>query len=531
MAYKFILSHHIKRILNDAEDKQKKDIKDYAAGHLNESVLLKAPISFHRQSWASAHAPDIQLVKPSKPQHQPRAQGDKGTPKEALFDFSLGTAGVIPPFKTNVPKSPDVRYKLVPAGERSLLPPSRTSQSLYSQLEDGVLIEELPPQELMMRVPRVSQRATMTSKLLSSRSQEAVGTDDPQASADLGEQMLTQDPFTSKPSGDLSPLPVSPLPPSYTLLPMHSKGITRQDQYRRMKAFDASVLQKKELSERNVLSGEKAAKHHEQKLQQDLSDLNLNGIGPNFHRLQVFSNVLEDVVDESPTFNFILRCIKTEYDNYIAGLLDSQTSQQHLLRDQVDQMASRGTSRPDHLSQVMQRLHTLEVEAKSQLDLNQRLRDDVAHETELLNKSPENPISRRTPPVGGFSKKDEKVELCLELENMKALILEKMDELGELRVRLREKFVPVTVCTHLEQCIKETEVEVQKLLKQNEYFERSIAEMEGELKEAIVDADTSEKDARRIWHKVNSTKGLRQGTASESDDDDDDETKWNWYIS
>ena len=40
------------------------------------------------------------------------------------------------------------------------------------------------------------------------------------------------------------------------------------------------------------------------------------------------------------------------------------------------------------------------------------------------------------------------------------------------------------------------QVEVQKLLKQNEYFERSIAEMEGELKEAIVDADTSEKDAR-----------------------------------
>ena len=40
------------------------------------------------------------------------------------------------------------------------------------------------------------------------------------------------------------------------------------------------------------------------------------------------------------------------------------------------------------------------------------------------------------------------------------------------------------------------QVEVQKLLKQNEYFERSIDEMETELKEAIQDADTSEKDAR-----------------------------------
>lgn len=45
------------------------------------------------------------------------------------------------------------------------------------------------------------------------------------------------------------------------------------------------------------------------------------------------------------------------------------------------------------------------------------------------------------------------------------------------------------MCTSLQ-------VEVQKLLKQNEYFERSIDEMESELKEAIIDADTSEKDAR-----------------------------------
>jgi len=322
---------------------------------------------------------------------------------------------------------------------------------------------------------------------------------------------------------------------------MHSKGLTRKDQYRRMKAFDTAVLQKKEMTEQKILSGEKAAKHHEYKLEQDLEDLNLNGIGPNFHRLQVFSNVLEDVVDESPTFNYILRCIKTEYDNYISVLLDGQTSQQHLLRDQVDQMASRGTSRPDEMCGAMDKLQGLEDEARQLLDMNQKLRLDVSEETDLLNKVAENPRlnrifrrrARKTPPAGGYTKKEEKVELSLELENMKALILEKMDELNEMRVKLREEFVPMTVCTHLEQCIKETEVEVQKLLKQNEYFERSIAEMESDLKDAIIDADTSEKDARRIWHKVNSNKGMpgRQGTGTESDEDDDDESKWNWYIS
>ena len=44
-------------------------------------------------------------------------------------------------------------------------------------------------------------------------------------------------------------------------------GITKRDQYRRMKAFDLSVLQKQEMAEQNVLSGHKAARHHEQKLE------------------------------------------------------------------------------------------------------------------------------------------------------------------------------------------------------------------------------------------------------------------------
>lgn len=49
--------------------------------------------------------------------------------------------------------------------------------------------------------------------------------------------------------------------------------------------------------------------------------LNLNGIGPNFHKLQVFSNSFEDLIDETPTFGFILKCIKVSvaslpYNNF-----------------------------------------------------------------------------------------------------------------------------------------------------------------------------------------------------------------------
>ena len=53
---------------------------------------------------------------------------------------------------------------------------------------------------------------------------------------------------------------------------------------------------------------------------------------------------------------------------------------------------------------------------------------------------------------------DTPVELAEELEHRKAMILEKLDALNDLRRKLRKEYVPLTVCTHLEQCIKETEV-------------------------------------------------------------------------
>ena len=44
------------------------------------------------------------------------------------------------------------------------------------------------------------------------------------------------------------------------------------------------------------------------------------------------------------------------------------------------------------------------------------------------------------------------------VEDLRANILEKFDAVQSLRALLRKEYVPSTVCTHLEQCIKETEV-------------------------------------------------------------------------
>lgn len=50
------------------------------------------------------------------------------------------------------------------------------------------------------------------------------------------------------------------------------------------------------------------------------------------------------------------------------------------------------------------------------------------------------------------------LDLVDEVEETHATILEKLDEIKMLREKLRKEYVPSTVVSNLEQCIKETEV-------------------------------------------------------------------------
>lgn len=90
MAFKFILGHHIKSILNDVEEKQKEDIRDLTKGHLNESRLYKAPITFNSRFWSSAYTNHVKTVERQFKSRE-KSKGKAQQKLDALFNFSLGT--------------------------------------------------------------------------------------------------------------------------------------------------------------------------------------------------------------------------------------------------------------------------------------------------------------------------------------------------------------------------------------------------------------------------------------------------------
>ena len=50
------------------------------------------------------------------------------------------------------------------------------------------------------------------------------------------------------------------------------------------------------------------------------------------------------------------------------------------------------------------------------------------------------------------------LSLSEQVEELRAAILERMDQLNTIQQQLRERYVPTSVVSHLQQCVKETEV-------------------------------------------------------------------------
>ena len=184
--------------------------------------------------------------------------------EQALFEFSMGTTGVVPGANSTKRKpSATKRYKMLkdeaanrtPRKKKETTPDSlpSPSHSLYSDLDDGILIEELPPAELMMKKAKdvLPKRSDLLPKEPS--------------------MLHAEDTIYTTQTSILSRQPnvkMNELPFNYSFQSMANMGVTRQDQYRRMKSFENNMLKKKEASERNVLSGIKAVEHHERKLEQ-----------------------------------------------------------------------------------------------------------------------------------------------------------------------------------------------------------------------------------------------------------------------
>ena len=258
-AYKFAAHRNLRSVLDNVESVQKSDINDFSWGHLNEKNLYNSPThSETKRIWKSSKTlkPIVKKEPEKVKSESPRVKSGKKDKKmkDVLFDFSVGTTGSVPvhavrKLHSTPPRRDKIEeFKRETSEARSSVPRSVSAdseKSIYTQLDDGVLIEELKPQEMMVRSPRIPIAQFLPKKLPPEDENYDIMDD------------LTQ---TLDRDGLLTY--------RHTFMPSYTTGITKSDQYNKMKHFESSVLRKQDSEEQNVLSGIKAVEHLERRLKE-----------------------------------------------------------------------------------------------------------------------------------------------------------------------------------------------------------------------------------------------------------------------
>lgn len=475
------MSQKLNKILDSFENANKKDVSDYAKGHLNESHLYKLPETSIHRPWRSSIQERLTIIQ-SQPERQVTlTQGSKR--KIAILKSKQKSLSTLPP------------------------------------IDQKIWVKKFSDSKTTLNV------STSNSSVSDSASQKS--------EKDNAEIKKSPD-FLNHLYALSAPSEISWL--KNLVIPSQMLGVTKKDHYISMKEFQSSVVGKLGTFDRNKITGSKMINRLLKKLEMDLKQCPPTGENSlSLKWLQCFSNSFDDLIANSPAFGNILKTIKAEYDNYISYLLDIHLTHGKILQEEIQQMSKGSVSTQLSLSQAKHKMEELESTAVTLLENTEKLQKEITEESEAVKaKSIESISEEQVEPVSSHSSGD----LYHEVEELRVVILSRLDELNGMREDILANYVPVSVCHNLEQCIRETEMELQKLIKQNEYYQRSSSEMEGYLKEAIVEADTSDRDVRRIWRKIYSRKHLGESEDinkvdenQESDEDDDHESKWNWYIS
>ncbi|CAK8687817.1 unnamed protein product [Clavelina lepadiformis] len=514
----------IHSLLESTLEAHRKDIYDYAAGHLNSNKLAKPPATNKQPNtagtsnfWASS------VIKERKPRQKSLYDEDKiNEMSNALFDFSFGTTAFISNLKS------DQRSSLSSESSRAGTPLALPTLSLS---------------ELQLQRKLLSQLAIVESaRFASSKSSLSITSPKPPSSpSESKKNFLQRKTHASNVYVEELKLPELMLPSVNSLVGIppslqqdekygtsrrvherrkfvttHHAGVTRKDQFQKMLDFDRTILKKHETLEHNLRDGHKAVEHLEHKLVQRLLDLQLKELplGPSFERLQLYSEIWSDLTIDSSILGSLLGEIKEEYDSYLTFLLDSMKSSNRVelascLKEAED------VSNDEKLriaEEVCNEVDTLETLCKEALLRNSKLQEEITADKERieeerkLQKLEDEENIRRMMPLRRVRLKTASfstIPLCLTTEKrlkyLRAEILRKLDEVNEEKFKLKNCYVPKPTHRNLQHAVKDLEIELQKLQRQNDFLEQNQQDFSVELADSLRRCRVDDEAMRVIW--------------------------------
>ncbi|XP_062911221.1 uncharacterized protein C6orf118-like [Mobula hypostoma] len=439
----------LRQLLRGCERAQKADILAYSFGHLNHRNLYKIPGQHEGSaSWQSAKTSTLKKEKNALTQRSSEKKGKK---------MSDGMADL---------------------GRRSVLPILPAANCSDNSDRNAARVSQCAPDN-------TSFRCSATSGTKEQMPQDHFVNEE----FDLTTLMLVkpQQQKCAPPHGNRD---------QYQFVECYLAGVTKADQFRKLLEFEKRVLMKQDLLDRDIMSGYKAVVKHEWKLAHELMKLG-HLPAPNLKRLQVFSDVFEDICRDSTMFHKILSEIKVEYDTYLMSLLESQPTNQHKTLQAQFQMMKNRPVKTHHVEEAYQRVLNLEKEAKLALQRNDELRNELERELPKPRQQDVQPIMKPIKTKGHQLSDTEKIVL------LRNRIDQTNAQIQELESELKNSMVPSAVTNAMQSSLRDSQGEVAKLQQSNAFLHRKIAAFENYIENILNEHKVSKSVRESFWQMVN----------------------------
>nr|XP_026692914.1 uncharacterized protein C6orf118-like isoform X2 [Ciona intestinalis] len=493
----------------------KRDVYDYTAGHLNFNRYNRnvTNISENKVRWKCCEKQTPETTK--KPPLAVKKNINKMS--DALFNFSAGTAGALAADNSSMSIHEDEETMLTSTASQEQL-----EKSLFEEMQRFVW--KTPPPSVSSQTQHDAQLPKVVSR------QKKVLPPIKRSSKVVCEELKLPE-IMLPTTDDTREIPMS-LQGGNTdnnkkyerakFITTYHAGVSAKDQFQKMVDFERTVLRKPETLEQKLGDGHKAVEHLEQKLVSRLMEFRLKNIhhGLSFHRLQLYSEIWNDMSLDSTIFGELLNEIKEEYDSYLVHLIDSsQSTNRAELAQCLELIKGMSSHEKVEMSQQLQEeVENLEEKCKTALLRNHELRKKVVEENariekeKRLQREEDEENIRRMLPVrrnhrkvqpksreNSLSGRKSKLKTEQKLQLLHSEIWDKLDHLSEQRELLRNSFVPKQSHRNVQHAVKDTEVEIQKLQQQTEYLTQHkqvhVNKLETELKRSIVSQDVRRKNS------------------------------------
>ncbi|XP_063348297.1 uncharacterized protein C6orf118-like [Pelmatolapia mariae] len=264
-------------------------------------------------------------------------------------------------------------------------------------------------------------------------------------------------------------------------------SLNNQDQQEKKKCFGWQVMAKPDL-----WAGKNVAEMHARKLQEGLIKLSAQS-WPSRDRLAVFSDVFDDVCEDSPVFGRILREIKTEYDLYVNHLMSLQSSPRSLSPNTSLKVSE------TELDDAEKEVCRLEHEARRALEENKRVQNNLQNISAAMHPKDSDKKNtcqsglQDTMSVSGYSDS---------IQFKRLQVMNVWKQIKQLEEELEKKLVSTVTTTATKGHIRDQQTEIMKLIASNEHLRAISKDLENNIS-AVLNKEKASKAIRRIlWDEI-----------------------------